>query len=423
MSSLPSPLPPTTVNNQPNTNNNGGGIDIYSILSKSNVILLIWFLAIYIVISFVLKTAFSPTDQNYDVGLMTSRTFDFIVLFFIVILFVANPKWLSLDYEIQMNEQFALGFKSFVDNKTSTFSTLFFLFVFYTLVYIFGIPMGSHNKSFFILKIEIVAWFVLLVCVLNLFFMSFMQFSLIDLIFEWISEIWNGIPYKNNKIYDVISSNTKISGNANVSPSSNVTVCGNSICENGQVCGTENVCVNGPLENPPSLGQTPDVFNSSGQTPEVFNISNNIYTYEEAQAVCSAVGSKVATYDQVEEVYKDGGEWCSYGWTDGQMALYPTQKETWKKLQNNEKTKNSCGRPGINGGYIQNPYMKFGVNCYGIKPSPKQSDIDKISYNQEIISPKTPEELALENKIQNWKNNADRMLNINPFNGNKWNES
>ena len=26
------------------------------------------------------------------------------------------------------------------------------------------------------------------------------------------------------------------------------------------------------------------------------------------------------------EAYKKGAEWCNYGWTQGQLATYPTQK-------------------------------------------------------------------------------------------------
>ena len=49
------------------------------------------------------------------------------------------------------------------------------------------------------------------------------------------------------------------------------------------------------------------------------------------------------------------------------MAYYPTQKTTWDKLQKKKGHENDCGRPGINGGFIQNKNVKFGVNCYGSK--------------------------------------------------------
>jgi len=71
------------------------------------------------------------------------------------------------------------------------------------------------------------------------------------------------------------------------------------------------------------------------------------------------------------------------------MAYFPTQKDTWNSLQENPDTKNVCGRPGINGGYIDNPYIHFGANCYGIKP--KQPDgwkptsyVQKLNIKKEV---------------------------------------
>lgn len=101
---------------------------------------------------------------------------------------------------------------------------------------------------------------------------------------------------------------------------------------------------------------------------QVFNIPGNDYTYEDATALCKAYGGELATYSQIESAYKSGAEWCNYGWSNGQMAFFPTQKDTWNKLQKNPNTKQICGRPGVNGGYIKNPYVRFGANCYGIKP-------------------------------------------------------
>ena len=75
---------------------------------------------------------------------------------------------------------------------------------------------------------------------------------------------------------------------------------------------------------------------------EVFNISNNLYTYEEAPYVCQALGGRLASYDEIEESYNKGGEWCNYGWSQDQMAYFPTQKETWNLLQSNEDYKNAC---------------------------------------------------------------------------------
>jgi hypothetical protein len=99
---------------------------------------------------------------------------------------------------------------------------------------------------------------------------------------------------------------------------------------------------------------------------QVFNIPGNYYTYDNAKAVCTAYGANLATYQQVEDAYKNGGEWCNYGWSDGQMALFPTQQNTFNNLQKIKGHEHDCGRPGVNGGYIANQNIKFGVNCMEI---------------------------------------------------------
>lgn len=105
---------------------------------------------------------------------------------------------------------------------------------------------------------------------------------------------------------------------------------------------------------------------------EVFHVSDQQFTYDEAPAVCAAYGSELATLEQIMEAYSKGAEWCSYGWSAGGMALYPTQKETWDRLQGEVDygKRTRCGRPGVNGGYFD-PAMKFGVNCFGFKPKGK----------------------------------------------------
>ena len=165
-----------------------------------------------------------------------------------------------------------------------------------------------------------------------------------------------------------------------------------------------------------------DVSAQPIQVNEVFNVSNNLYTYDDAQAICSAYDAKLASYDQVEDSYNNGGEWCNYGWSDGQMALFPTQKNTWDTLQKTDNHKNDCGRPGINGGVISNPYMKFGVNCYGKKPKASSGELAKMKSNQNKAYPKTIDDQVVDAKVKYWKENAAKMLSINSYNKDKWSE-
>jgi len=151
--------------------------------------------------------------------------------------------------------------------------------------------------------------------------------------------------------------------------------------------------------------------------PQVFNIPNNTFVYSDAKAVCSAYGARLATYKEVEEAYKDGGEWCNYGWSDGQMALFPTQKSTYDKLQKIEGHENDCGRPGVNGGYIANPALKFGVNCYGYKPRMTKEEEELMANKQ--IYPKTLKDKAMENRVKYWKDKLTEIL-VSPFNQTSW---
>jgi len=151
--------------------------------------------------------------------------------------------------------------------------------------------------------------------------------------------------------------------------------------------------------------------------PQVFNIPGNDYIYSDAKALCTAYGARLATYKEVEDTYKDGGEWCNYGWSDGQMALFPTQQKTYDNLQKIEGHENDCGRPGVNGGYIANPKLKFGVNCFGYKP--RMNSTEEQLMATEPIYPKTLKDIAMENRVNYWKDKLSEIL-VSPFNHNTW---
>jgi hypothetical protein len=145
---------------------------------------------------------------------------------------------------------------------------------------------------------------------------------------------------------------------------------------------------------------------------EVFNVSNNLYTYDDAKSVCSSYGARLASYDEIEKAYNEGAEWCNYGWSEGQMAFFPTQKDTWSVLQRNKAHANDCGRPGVNGGYMANPHIKFGVNCYGKKPVASEADLALMNAKKASLTPAAKD--ATDPKKE-WK---DAVLNS--FNKDKW---
>jgi hypothetical protein len=150
---------------------------------------------------------------------------------------------------------------------------------------------------------------------------------------------------------------------------------------------------------------------------EVFNIPGNNYTYSQAKSICSAYDATLATYDELEEAYGKGAEWCNYGWSEGQMALFPTQKKTYSTLQTIKGHEHDCGRPGINGGYMANPNVRYGVNCYGHKP--KRTAIEKELMENTAPYPLTKEDMLMEKQVDYWKGQLPNII-VSPFNNNRW---
>jgi len=162
-------------------------------------------------------------------------------------------------------------------------------------------------------------------------------------------------------------------------------------------------------------GSVPEIL---GQ-PQVFHVPDNIYRYRDAKAVCKAYGAKLANYSQLEDAYKDGAEWCGFGWSDGQMALYPTQKDTWKGLQKIKGHRHDCGRPGVNGGFIDNPKVRFGINCYGYKP--KITPLERELMENESPFPVTRRELEFQKKVDHYRSILPDVL-VSPFNYENWSQ-
>jgi len=352
------------------------------LFTKSNVVAVITFLGVYYILYFIIGKLFNKEENPAGFNLNLGRTLD--ILFFIILLGITYSMYNTYekDPEAGIFEPLFKKLIEYVDAPVSAFTTGMFIIVFYLVAYLFNIPMSKESKSMAISVIESGAWLLLVI----ILFVDFFKYML------------------NIKIDDVLPV-VDISGN-------------------------EVVPVPAPTE--PSLEKC-EKEEVDDPDAEVFNVAHNSYTYNDAQAICKSFDSKLATYDQVEKAYNNGAEWCNYGWSEGQMILFPTQKNTWDELQKldekrdcNSKQpsrKNNCGRPGINGGYIANPYLKFGVNCFGKKQEASDKDVVRMNEKQNHVYPKTPEEKAMERKVAYWKTNSPDMLRLNSYNTTQWNKT
>ena len=156
-----------------------------------------------------------------------------------------------------------------------------------------------------------------------------------------------------------------------------------------------------------------DLISKEYSVNQVFNISQNRFTFDDAKLLCKSFGAELATLEQVIDAYKHGANWCNMGWTQDQLALYPIQKSYWESLQSSNMNSDKCGFPGVNGGHYKNPKLKFGVNCYGKKPKPKNNERINLTYVNDYSEN--------DKKIFKFKQNINRFK-VLPFNGNKWSE-
>ena len=125
-----------------------------------------------------------------------------------------------------------------------------------------------------------------------------------------------------------------------------------------------------PILKENKISELTEIFDKK----EVFHIGNQDYTYDQSRCKCNSYGARLATKNEVTQAYNNGANWCTYGWTEGQNALYTVQKCYLESLKDDngnnflEKSDKYCGKEGLNGGFFPNPSLKFGANCYGVKP-------------------------------------------------------
>jgi hypothetical protein len=395
-----------------------------TVFNKYTVVLLIWFLALHFTCYWLLKYFFSENIENLDYQAKLSRFLDIAILVFLTMFLTASYySTHQKDKEIIL-ENIAYRTKEYITDKDSIYATVVFILFLYCIIYLFRIPMNSQTKPYFIMITEYTAWFLLLVIIFTKFFNDVFNFSMIDTIYTFFD--WSGMPddssdsdTKNSKVESLAQTDATNSQTTTAEPSATRESFANaasSIREYFENINTTQTSV--PLSEIKKL----DDYAVKTNEAEVFNVTGG-FSYDDAQLVCAAYSSKLATYDQIEESYNKGGEWCNYGWSEGQHAYFPTQKDTWKKLQmsSDENLRQSCGRPGVNGGYLKDVNTKIGINCFGKRPEVKDKDL--LAKQQQLLQvfAKSKEEENLNDKVEYWKQKIDDgEMKINHYNYGSW---
>ena len=332
-----------------------------SVFNQNNLIFVGWFVGVYLVVYLGLGIFYKKKGEESSFKKNAKKIVDFLFVILLVFMLITFFYLLSKDEQNQYTEDIYNTIISYIDNPYSLLPIIAVLIAFYVVIYLFRIPL-DENKPFSVSFIEGLLWVTLVIIVLVQFFKQVFNLSLLDFV--------NEMQENKQELEETSEDNT--------------------------------------IEAPVTSEN------------EVFHVGNNKYTYDDAKAICKSYNAELATYQQVENSYKNGGEWCGYGWSQDQMALFPTQQSTYDKLkENGPEVQHNCGRPGVNGGYITNPYIKFGVNCFGKKPDATSSDMARLTANEDYL-PQTAEQRELQAKINYWKENAAELLQLSSFNKDKW---
>ena len=350
------------------TDNSGNKVasvfDKDNYLDKNTLMLTASFLAIYFIIYAILGIFYDGSDPAQH----SSKAGFTDIIIMIVIVAIGAVYYYSLPPSQQDTfwSDLLKSTKDYLNNAYSILEVGLFILFLYIGIYFFGIPMNPVDKPITVAFLESKAFVLLFILIFVQFFKYVLKIDIIGVIFG-----------------DVVVPNLK------------------------------------PESKDGSANDT-TTKDSVAVKDEVYNISNNLYSYEDAKAVCKAMGSRLATYDEVEDAYNNGAEWSTYGWSDDQHAYFPTQKETWSKLQKVKGHEHDLGRPGVNGGYFSNPNVRFGVNCYGVKPPMTDAEKALMDARKDNVYPKSKEDQALDSKVEFWKANKDKMLVLNGYNTKAW---
>jgi len=361
------------------------------IFNATTYTIIFWVITVFTIYK-IGQTVFANRGANNETSGVSSysRTIDIAILLLLGIYLFQKYYFLTDD---QKNNIFGYTLEwsqQYFDNPWSLFELIWFTIIFFALVYILRVPMEPDVKPVLVNFVEHKIWIIYATFAVIYFFKYVLGIPIVTLIFNnsIVKYFENVPPFTSSSpgIFQTLEDDLDGSPSASSNTTSTTTT----------------TTTDGVLTTSPSQY-------TCEPEKQVFNVSNNLYNYEEAQKVCAAFDASLATYNQIEAAYNNGGEWCNYGWSDGQMAYFPTQKDTWEKLQNNPNTQHACGRPGINGGFIDNPYIRFGANCYGVK-APEPDGWAPATYIEDCADNSESEEM------QKLRNNAK----LNSFNQKNW---
>ena len=392
----PAPASDTSIPSSPAISKDFSDI-VKDIFNATTLTIIFWLMTVYVIYRLGLSIFGPKSPEAISSGqLGYSRTIDLTLGIIFILALVGS--YYSMP-KSEQNNIFGYSIEwtyQFFNNPWSLLILIWFTIIFFFLVWLLRVPTAPDVKPILVSFVENHIWVFYMLFAVIFFFKYVLNINIVAILLnnqfmQYIENVgsapssspsfWSSMDTGVTQSWDnIIGIPTPTAATAPSSSSSSpsfMSTLDNEITTDiDDMLGTPSAQSSSPGSSPSSSSYTPSSSGpssgGSSQKKQVYNISQNKYCYQEAQELCEALGATLATYDQIAEAYNQGAEWCTYGWSADQMAFFPTQKSTYDRLAQNPNTMHACGRPGINGGYMANPALRFGVNCYGVKPAQPQ---------------------------------------------------
>jgi len=426
----------------------------YTVFNKSNIILVIWFLAIYFICYLLIGIIFKKNVDNYNHQIRLSKMLDIVLLCFFLLFLIASYYSIPNIKKQDILENTATKTVNFIENPNSLAIMLFVMVLFYIIIYLFRIPMTYETKPFFISLVENGAWILLLVIVFVQFFKIVFDLDMLGAIGSFLN--WKSLPFHSDGTgasdgshkttsSSINSGRTTTSGSMNTTFSSNEGGSYQTTASNGMGSSTMTTLfntvssyftteapnmINVSLSDDTSyvITSSPDATVSSLQTTSspATTASSNAFTTTKASTVTTSspattsstvtTSSPATTSSSVTTTSKASTTTTKQGFVGSMKSHSRLTYDTMEEVDTNHWTNlYAYDNYSDNKQVKHNPYINFG------KSAKINSETGFASAGLMPPLAKSENDVILENKIRKWNGNlADRNVIVNVYDNGQW---
>jgi hypothetical protein len=355
----------------------------YTVFNKANIILIIWFLAIYFICYYLIGIMFKKNVDDFNYQTRLSKMLDIVLLCFFLLFLIASYYSIPNIKKQDILENTATKTVEFIESSTSLAIVSFFIIFFYVVIYLFRIPMTYETKPLFVSIVENGAWVLLLIIVFVQFFQIVFNLNMMGAIRSFLD--WSSLPFHskdNAPNSSFATTNSSAKGGKASTNSSYQTTGGN----------------NYPTYSMPGTTKSASAKSNVQPTnaPETVRVSfsDNDNT---GLATATPKSEKQGFVGNMKSVTR-----LSYDTTEDLDTSH------WTNLH-------AYNQPLEKASIMHNPYINFG------KSKKSNGGKEYADVNVTPLLAKSENDIILENKLKNWNGRlSERSVIVNVYDNGRW---